>query len=77
MGFGMAEPGRRSSIPQAPWHWYPVDPGREKRLESLGCTKINLQVVGSNDAVTGFYRRLGYTIEDRISMGKRVEHARY
>lgn len=45
----------------------------EKRLKSLGCAKINLQVVGSNDAVTGLYRRLGYAIEDRISMGKRVD----
>jgi ribosomal protein S18 acetylase RimI-like enzyme len=47
----------------------------ERRLKLLGCTKINLQVVGSNDAVTGFYRRLGYSVEDRISMGKRIDSA--
>ena len=45
----------------------------ERRLKSLGCAKINLQIVGSNDVVTGFYQRLGYTVEDRISMGKRVD----
>jgi ribosomal protein S18 acetylase RimI-like enzyme len=44
----------------------------ERRLKSLGCTKINLQIVGSNYAVAEFYQRLGYAVEDRISMGKRV-----
>jgi ribosomal protein S18 acetylase RimI-like enzyme len=42
----------------------------EKRLWALGCVKINLQVMGSNAGVTAFYRSLGYTVEDRISMGK-------
>jgi hypothetical protein len=36
----------------------------------LGCTKINLQILGSNNQVAGFYRAMGYAIEDRISMGK-------
>lgn len=44
----------------------------EKRLQMLGCTKINLQVVASNAAVLGFYRRLGYEVEERISMSKRI-----
>jgi ribosomal protein S18 acetylase RimI-like enzyme len=38
----------------------------------LGCNKINLQVRAGNDAVTGFYRKLGYAVEDRISMGREV-----
>ncbi|HUO03427.1 MAG TPA: GNAT family acetyltransferase [Rhizomicrobium sp.] len=42
----------------------------EKRLWSLGCVKINLQVRGTNQAVTAFYQSLGYAVEDRISMGK-------
>ena len=42
----------------------------EKRLWALGCVKINLQVRGTNQAVTAFYRNLGYVVEDRISMGK-------
>lgn len=44
----------------------------EKRLEMLGCIKINLQVVASNASVVGFYRRLGYVVEERISMSKRI-----
>lgn len=47
----------------------------EKRLIAKGCTKINLQVLMPNAAVAEFYRRLGYVIEDRISMGKQVECA--
>lgn len=42
----------------------------ERRLLAMGCQKINLQILGGNDAVAGFYRRLGYEVEDRISMGK-------
>jgi ribosomal protein S18 acetylase RimI-like enzyme len=45
----------------------------EKRLKSLGCPKINLQIVCSNKTVLGFYQNLGYLCEDRISMGKRIE----
>jgi ribosomal protein S18 acetylase RimI-like enzyme len=43
----------------------------EAALGRLGCGKINLQVRSTNEAVIGFYRRLGYEVEDRISMGKR------
>ena len=44
----------------------------EKRLIALGCIKINLQVVAGNSGVVGFYQRLGYQIEERISMSKRL-----
>jgi len=44
----------------------------ERRLLALGCIKINLQVVAGNAGVVGFYRRLGYQVEDRISMSKRA-----
>ncbi|MSP95219.1 MAG: GNAT family acetyltransferase [Alphaproteobacteria bacterium] len=44
----------------------------EKRLAALGCPKINLQVRTTNEVVVGFYWRLGYAIEERISMGKRL-----
>ena len=44
----------------------------EKRLQALGCTKINLQVRSTNAGVIGFYSRLGYGTEDRVSMGKRL-----
>lgn len=44
----------------------------EARLIALGCIKINLQVRLSNEAVAGFWRRLGYDIEPIVSMGKRL-----
>ena len=44
----------------------------ERRLLELGCLKINLQVRSSNRSVVEFYARLGYAIEDRVSMGKRL-----
>jgi ribosomal protein S18 acetylase RimI-like enzyme len=44
----------------------------ERRLAALGCRKINLQVRGSNAPVVEFYRRLGYSAEERVSMGKRI-----
>ncbi|RUW52462.1 GNAT family acetyltransferase [Mesorhizobium sp. M1A.F.Ca.ET.072.01.1.1] len=42
----------------------------ERRLASLGCVKINLQVVVSNSAVLAFYRKCGYEVEERVSMSK-------
>lgn len=44
----------------------------EKGLEASGCPKINLQVRASNSAVTAFYRSLGYEVEERVSLGKRL-----
>lgn len=42
----------------------------EDALRALGCPKINLQLVATNGAVIAFYERLGYRVEERISMGK-------
>ena len=42
----------------------------EARLKALGCPKLNLQVRSSNAEVIAFYEQLGYTIEDRASLGK-------
>lgn len=42
----------------------------EQALASLGCMKINLQLLASNEATAAFYKSLGYTVEPRISMGK-------
>ena len=42
----------------------------ESALTRLGCLKINLQVVESNAGVVDFYKKLGYCVEPRISMGK-------
>jgi ribosomal protein S18 acetylase RimI-like enzyme len=42
----------------------------EERLRALGCPKLNLQIDRANAAVVAFYESLGYTVEDRVSMGK-------
>ena len=44
----------------------------EKALQALGCMKVHLQVVPSNSGVAQFYERLGFSVEGRISMGKRL-----
>ena len=44
----------------------------EKKLLSLGCVKINLQVLEGNETVQGFYQANGYAVEKRVSMGKRL-----
>lgn len=45
----------------------------EEALLKLGCGKINLQVRSTNTAVVQFYEGLGYQVEDRVSLGRRVE----
>lgn len=45
----------------------------EEALTRLGCVKINLQILEANRAVTAFYRSLGYAVEERISMGRKIE----
>ena len=46
----------------------------ERLLRAAGCPKINLQIRTSNVGVIEFYRRLGYSTDDVVSMGKRMEH---
>ena len=46
----------------------------ERLLRAAGCPKINLQVRMANDGATEFYRRLGYAVDEVVSMGKRLEH---
>ena len=42
----------------------------ETALRSLGCPKINLQVRSDNVAVVRFWKRMGYIVEPRTSLGK-------
>jgi ribosomal protein S18 acetylase RimI-like enzyme len=42
-------------------------------LRNAGCPKINLQIRTSNTAVIEFYKSLGFTVDDVVSMGKRLE----
>ncbi len=43
----------------------------ERALVALGCPKINLQVRADNLEVVSFYKRVGYELEERASLGKR------
>lgn len=44
----------------------------EQKLLHIGCPKINLQIRTDNVAVQGFYASLGFSIDDAVSMGKRL-----
>lgn len=46
----------------------------EQRLAELGCPKVNLQVRASNQEAVAFYRRIGYSVDDVVSMGRRLEN---
>jgi ribosomal protein S18 acetylase RimI-like enzyme len=46
----------------------------ERLLRTAGCPKINLQVRTNNQPVVAFYERIGYRIDDVVSLGKRLEH---
>jgi ribosomal protein S18 acetylase RimI-like enzyme len=45
----------------------------ETALKENGCPKLNLQIRADNHAVQAFYEARGYVVEDRISMGKKLE----
>ena len=45
----------------------------EALLRGLGCAKFNMQVRSSNAAVVESYQRLGFSVDDVVSMGKRLE----
>lgn len=44
----------------------------EQDLAELGCPKLNLQIRAENTDVVAFYESLGYHVEERVSMGKRL-----
>ena len=45
----------------------------EALLREMGCPKINLQVRSSNVGVVEFYKNIGYSVDNVVSMGKRLE----
>jgi ribosomal protein S18 acetylase RimI-like enzyme len=45
----------------------------EQGLARLGCPKLNIQVRAGNAFAIKFYESIGYAIEDRVSMSKRLE----
>ena len=46
----------------------------ERLLAKAGCPKVNVQVRSTNPAAIGFYRRLGYRVDEVVGLGKRLEH---
>jgi ribosomal protein S18 acetylase RimI-like enzyme len=46
----------------------------ERLLGEAGCPKVNLQVRATNEEALGFYERLGYKMDDAVSLGRRLEH---
>lgn len=38
-------------------------------LKALGCMKVNLQVMPDNTGAVEFYKKTGFELEERISMG--------
>jgi acetyl esterase/lipase/GNAT superfamily N-acetyltransferase len=44
----------------------------EELLREIGFLKVNLQVRGSNSDILGSYEHIGYSIEERVSLGKRL-----
>ena len=46
----------------------------EQHLRERGCPKINLQIRSDNRSALEFYERLGYSIDDVVSMGKQLHN---
>ena len=44
----------------------------EEELRKLGCQKINLQIRASNKSAISFYKSIGFSNDNVISMGKRL-----
>ncbi len=44
----------------------------ERLLLARACPKLNLQVRSTNAEVLAFYARLGYVVDDAVSLGKRL-----
>ena len=45
----------------------------ESEFRKRGCPKINLQIRSGNARVMTFYQKLGFTDDQALSMGKRLE----
>ncbi|QTP58839.1 GNAT family acetyltransferase [Billgrantia antri] len=44
----------------------------EQRLHAMGCPKLNILVRTTNETVLAFYRKLGYSVDEAVSLGKRL-----
>jgi ribosomal protein S18 acetylase RimI-like enzyme len=46
----------------------------EDKLRKMGCPKINVQIRKSNQEVIKFYESIGFSVDQVVSMGKRLEY---
>jgi ribosomal protein S18 acetylase RimI-like enzyme len=44
----------------------------ERALGSIGCPKLNLQLMANKPEAQGFYAKLGYQMDEVVSFGKRL-----
>ncbi|SAK82186.1 GNAT family acetyltransferase [Caballeronia ptereochthonis] len=44
----------------------------EAALTRLGCPKVNLQILAVKTELRGFYEKLGYRMDEVVSLGKRL-----
>ena len=44
----------------------------EAVLTKLGCPKVNLQILSVKTELRGFYEKLGYRMDEVVSLGKRL-----
>ncbi|KND54349.1 GCN5-related N-acetyltransferase [Candidatus Paraburkholderia kirkii] len=44
----------------------------EAALAGLGCPKVNLQILAVRTGLRGFYEKLGYRMDEVVSLGKRL-----
>jgi ribosomal protein S18 acetylase RimI-like enzyme len=44
----------------------------ESELAALGCPKVNLQIMAFKTELRGFYEKLGYRMDEVVSLGKRL-----
>ncbi|BBU26830.1 GNAT family acetyltransferase [Burkholderia sp. THE68] len=44
----------------------------EAALAKLGCPKVNLQILSVKTELRGFYEKLGYRMDEVVSLGKRL-----
>jgi ribosomal protein S18 acetylase RimI-like enzyme len=44
----------------------------EAALTKLGCPKVNLQILSFKTELRGFYEKLGYRMDEVVSLGKRL-----
>ena len=44
----------------------------EEALTARGCPKLNLQVRSGNREALEFYRKIGYSVDETVSLGKRL-----